>query len=94
MNRENRNAYRILVGKPDRKRPPGRPRHKWVDNIKVDLREIGWGSIDWINLVQDRDQWRVNRIMNLRVPQKFGKFLSSCVTGRSAQLYGVLVMVK
>jgi hypothetical protein len=67
---EKRNAYRILVGKPEGRRPLGRPRRRWVDNIKVDLREIGWDVMDWIDLVQDRDQWRalVNTVMNLRVP--------------------------
>jgi hypothetical protein len=65
-----RNAYRILVGKPEGKRPLGRPRRGWEDNIKMDLREIGCGGIDWIDLAQDRDQWRalVNTVMNLRVP--------------------------
>jgi hypothetical protein len=60
----------ILVGKPERKRPLGRPRRKWVDNIKIDLREIGWDGVDRIDLAQDRDQWRalVNTVMNLRVP--------------------------
>jgi hypothetical protein len=59
------NAYRILVGKPERKRPLGRPRRRWVDNIKIDLREIGWDGTDWIDLAQDRDQWRalVNTVM-------------------------------
>jgi hypothetical protein len=68
--REKRNAYRILVGKPEEKRPLGRPRRGWVDNIKMDLREIGWDGGDWIDLVQDRDQWRalVNAEMNFRVP--------------------------
>jgi hypothetical protein len=67
---ETRNAYRILVGKPEGKRPLGRPRRRWVDNIKVDLREIGRDVLDWIELAQDRDQWRVlvNTVMNLRVP--------------------------
>jgi hypothetical protein len=67
---DKRNAYRILVGKPEGKRPLGRPRRKWEDNIRMDLREIGWGGMDWIDLVQDRDQWRtlVNTVMNLRVP--------------------------
>jgi hypothetical protein len=69
---EKRNAYRILVGKPEGKRPLRRPRNKWVDNtsIKIDLREIGWDSMDWIGLAQDRDQWRaiVNTVMNLQVP--------------------------
>jgi hypothetical protein len=64
---ERRNAYRILVGKPEGKRPLGRPRRRWVDNIKMDLTEVGW---DWIDLAQDRDRWRahVNAAMNLRVP--------------------------
>jgi hypothetical protein len=53
-----RNAYRILVGKPEGKRPLGRPRRRWVDNIKMDLREIEWYGMDWIDLAQDRDQWR------------------------------------
>jgi hypothetical protein len=67
---EKRNAYRILVTKPEGKRPLGRPRRGWEDNIKVDLREIGWGGMDRIALAQDRDQWRalVNTVMNLRVP--------------------------
>jgi hypothetical protein len=65
-----RNAYRILVGKPEGKRPLGRPRRRWVDNIKIDLRELGWDGVDWIDLAQDRVQWRalVNTVMNLRVP--------------------------
>jgi hypothetical protein len=65
-----RNAYRILVGKPERKRPLGRPRRRWVDNIKMDLRELGWGGMDWIDLAEDRDQWRalMNMVKNLRVP--------------------------
>jgi hypothetical protein len=64
------NAYRIFVGKPEGKRPLGRPRRRWVDNIKMDLREIGWDGVDWIDLAQDRDQWRalVNTVMNLRAP--------------------------
>jgi hypothetical protein len=63
-------AYRILVGNPEEKRPLGRPRRRWVDNIKMDLREIGWDGVDWIDLAQDRDQWRalVNVVMNLRIP--------------------------
>jgi hypothetical protein len=65
-----RNAYRILVGKPEGKRPLGRPRRRWLDNVKMDLREIGWYSMGWINLAQDRDQWRalMNTVMNLWVP--------------------------
>jgi hypothetical protein len=67
---EKRNAYRILVSNPEGKRPLGRPRRRWVDNIKMDLREIGWDGGDWIDLAQNRDQWRalVRAIMNLRVP--------------------------
>jgi hypothetical protein len=67
---EKRNASRILVGKPEGKRPLGRPRRRWVDNIKMDLRETGWDGMDWIDLAQDRDQWRalVNKVMNLWVP--------------------------
>jgi hypothetical protein len=67
---EPRNAYRILVGKPEGKRPLGRPRHRWVDNIKIDLRQIGWDGMDWIDLAQDKDQWRalVNMVKNLWVP--------------------------
>jgi hypothetical protein len=76
-NGEERNAYRILVGKPEGRRPLGRPRRRWVDNIKVDLREVGWGSMDWIDLARDRDQWRalVNTVMNLRVPLKWWEVL-------------------
>jgi hypothetical protein len=70
MNGEKRNAYRILVGMPERKRPLGGPRRRWVDNIKIDLREIGWDGMYWIDLAENRDQWRalVNTVMNLRVP--------------------------
>jgi hypothetical protein len=66
---ETRNAYRILVGKKEGKIPLGRPRRRWVDNIKMDLREIEWDGMDWLELAQDRDQWRalVNTVMNLRV---------------------------
>jgi hypothetical protein len=66
---EERNAYRLLVGKLEGKRPLGRPRPRWVDNTKIDLREIGWDGMDKIDLAQDRDQWRalVNTLMNLRV---------------------------
>jgi hypothetical protein len=67
---EKRNACRILVGKPEGKRRVGRPRRRWAYNIKMDLGEIGWGGMDWIDLAQDMDQWRalVNTVMNLRVP--------------------------
>jgi ribosome biogenesis protein Nip4 len=68
--REKRNAYRILMGEPEGKRPLRRPRRRWVDNIKTFLRERGWGGVEWMDLVQDRDQWRdlVNTVMNLQVP--------------------------
>jgi hypothetical protein len=67
---EKRTAYRIIVGNPEEKRPLGRPTLRWVDNIKIDLREIEWDGWDWIDLAQDRDQWRafVRAVMNLRVP--------------------------
>jgi hypothetical protein len=67
---EKRNAYRILVRKPEGKRPLGRPRCRCVGNIKMDLGEIGWDGVDWINMAQNRDQWRalVNTVLNLRVP--------------------------
>jgi hypothetical protein len=67
---ETRNAYKILVGKPEGKRPLGRPRRRGVDNIKMDLGEIEWDDRNWIELAQDRDQWRalVNTVINLRVP--------------------------
>jgi hypothetical protein len=70
MNGEKMNAHRILVGKPEGKRPLGRPRHRWMDNIKIDLRETRGDCVDWIDLARDRDQWRalVNMVMNLRVP--------------------------
>ena len=66
---ERRGPYTALVGKPERRRPLGRPRHRWEDNIKVDLREVGWG-IDWIDVAQDRDKRLalVNTVTNLRVP--------------------------
>jgi hypothetical protein len=65
-----RNAYRILVGNPEGKRPLGRPRRRWLVKIKMDLREIGWDGMDWIDLAQDMDKWWafVNTVMNLRVP--------------------------
>jgi hypothetical protein len=67
---EKRNAYRLLVRKPERKRPPGRPRRLWVENIRMDLVEVGWSGVNCIGLVQDRNRQRalVNSVMNLRVP--------------------------
>jgi hypothetical protein len=66
---ERRNTYRILLGKPEGRRLSGRPRRRWVENIKMDLKETGWDVIDWTDLAQDRDKWRalVNTVMNLRV---------------------------
>jgi hypothetical protein len=83
-----------LVGEPEGNTPLVRPKHRWVDNTKMDLREMGWGGMDWIVLAQDRDQRRalVNTAMDLQVPQNVGRFLRSCTTGsfsRRAQLYGV-----
>jgi len=64
---DRRGIYRVLVGKPEGKRPLGRPRHRWEDNIKMDLQEVGCGGMDWIKLAEDRDKWRalVNAVMNL-----------------------------
>jgi hypothetical protein len=64
------NTYSLLVGKPEGRRPLGRPRHRRLDNIRMDLVEVGWGDVDWIGLVQDRDRWRalVNSVLNLRIP--------------------------
>jgi hypothetical protein len=67
---EKTNAYRLLVGKPEGRRPLERPRHRWLDNIRMDLVEVERGDVDWIGLTQDRDRWRalVNSVLNLRVP--------------------------
>jgi hypothetical protein len=67
---EKRNAYRLLVGKPEGRRPLGRPKRRWLDNIEMDLVEVGWGDMDWIGLAQDMDRWRglVKSVMNLGVP--------------------------
>jgi hypothetical protein len=74
-----RGVYRRLVEKPEGKRPLGRPRRRWEDNIKMDLQEVGCEGMDWIDLAQDRDRWRklVNSVMNLRVPQNEGNFFTS-----------------
>jgi hypothetical protein len=81
----------MLVGKPEGNRPLGRPRRRWLDNIKMDLREIGRNGMDWIDMAQDRNQWRalVNTVLNLRDPYNSGKFLSGCTisgSSRKAQL--------
>jgi hypothetical protein len=89
---EKRKAYRLLVGKPEGKRPLGRPRRRWVDNIRIDLGEVGWVDVDWIGLTKDRNRWRalVNWVLNLWVPLNAGKLssglTSSCLSS-SAQFY-------
>jgi hypothetical protein len=67
---EKRTSYRLLVGKPDGMKPLGRPRRRWVDNIRLDLGEVGWGDVDWIGLAKERNRWRalVNSVLNLLVP--------------------------
>ena len=72
--------YRVLVGKTEGKRPLGRPRRRWVDNIRMDLQEVGCGYMDWIGLAQDRDNWRtlVSAVMHLQAPWNTGNFLTSC----------------
>jgi hypothetical protein len=67
---EKTNAYRLLVGKPEGKKPLRRPRHSWVGNIRMDLGEVGWGGVDWIGLAQDGNRWRalVNSVLNHRIP--------------------------
>ena len=74
---ERRGVYKVLMGKPEEKRPLGRPRRGWEDNIKLDLQEVGCGILDWIELAKDRDRWRalVTAVMSLRVSIKFGEFL-------------------
>jgi hypothetical protein len=66
---EERKVYKVLVRKPEGKRPLGRPRHRWEDGIRINLGEIGWGGVDWIRLAQDRDRWQavVSAVLNLRV---------------------------
>jgi hypothetical protein len=79
---EKRNVHRLLVGKPEGKRPLGGPRCRWIDNIKMDLLEIRLGGVDWIGLAQDRYMWRalVNAVMNFWVPQNAEKLPSGCTT--------------
>jgi hypothetical protein len=71
---EKRNVCRILVGKPEGKRPLGRSRRRWLDNIKMDIGDIGWDGVDWIDMAQDRDQWRalVNTVLNLGFHKMLG----------------------
>jgi hypothetical protein len=80
---EKRNAYTLLVGKPEGKGMLRRPRCTWVDNIRMDLLELGWGDVDWIGLAQGSNRWRVlvNSVLNLRVPSNAGKLLSVPTTG-------------
>jgi len=79
---EGRGVHRVLVGKPEGKRPLGRPRRRWEDNIKKDLQELGGGFGDWMELAQDRDRWRalMSTVTNLRGPKIAGNFLTSCRT--------------
>jgi hypothetical protein len=93
-NGEKRDAYRLLVGKPEGKGPLGRPRRRWMDNIRMDLGEVGWGGVDWIGLAKNRYRWRilVNSVLNFRVPRNAGKLssgLSSSGLSSSAQLHRV-----
>jgi len=73
-------VHRVLVGKSEGKRPLGRPRRRWENNIKMDFQEVGGGCGDWMDLAQDRDRWRalVSTVINLRVPKDAGNFLTSC----------------
>ena len=79
---EERGVNRVLVVKPEGKRPLGRHRRRWEDNIKIDFQEVGGGCEDWMELAQDTDRWRalVSTVMNLRVPKNAGNFLTSCRT--------------
>jgi hypothetical protein len=93
-NGEKRNDYRLLVGKPEGKRSLGKPRHKWVNNIRMDLGEVGWADVDWIGLAKDRNRWRalVNSVLNLRFPRIAGKLSSDLTSGdlsSSAQFHRI-----
>jgi hypothetical protein len=94
-----RNAYRLLVRKPEGQRPLGRPRRRWVDNIRIYLGEVGWGDVDWIGLAKDRNRWRavVNSVLNLRVPSNAGKLssgLTSSGLSSNVQLHRVSELSK
>jgi hypothetical protein len=91
-NGEEEESVRLFVGKPEGKRPLGRPRRGWVDNIRMNLGEVGWGDVDWIGLAKDRNRWRAlgNSVLNLRVPLNAGKLssgLTSSGLSSSAQLH-------
>ena len=91
---EGRSVCRVLVGKPEGKRPLGRTRRRWQDNIIMDLQEVCCGGMDWIDLAQNKDSWRalVNAVMNLLVPKNAGNFLTSCKPvsfSRRSLLHGV-----
>jgi hypothetical protein len=91
---EGRGVYRFLVGKPEGKRPLGRPRRRWEDKVRKDLQELGCRCEDWVGLAQDRDTWRalVSAVRNLRVPYNAGNFLTSCkpaIFSRRTLLHGV-----
>jgi hypothetical protein len=91
---ERRNAFMMLMGKPERKRLLGRPRCMWEDNIKMFLGKIGWDGVDWIDLAQNRDKWSalVNAVINFQFSKTVGKFLSGCASGgfsRRPRLHGI-----
>jgi hypothetical protein len=91
---EGRVVYRVLVGKAEGRRPLGRPRRRWEDNIRIDLRDVGCGCVDWMELSQNKDRWHalVSEVMNLRVPYNAGNCLTSCRTvsfSRRTLLHGV-----
>jgi hypothetical protein len=96
---EKTNVNRLLVGKPEGKRPLGRQRHRWMYTIRIDLGEVGWDAMDEIGLAQDRNRWRafVNSVLNLRVPSNAGKLSSGLTAGgvwSNAQLYRVSIFYK
>jgi hypothetical protein len=95
MNGEKRNAYRLLVGKPDGRRPLGRPRRRWLHNIRTDLVEVGWNDVDWIGLAQDRDRCRalVNSVLNLRFHEILGNYRVSKQLGISGVVLSSMELV-